>query len=93
MSDRTETTKQIMKLDEERREIQDRMQARAAIRRGKKEFVGVDGEYHDITQEVLQDLKAHDQYADSDRYIEIMDRQWAFMGATGKGPHQSKPYR
>lgn len=69
---RSENWNKIIELDDERREIQARIQAHAVLRKGLAVGTAKD--------KLLDLIRGHDRVEDAIRYVQIQDEQWALMG-------------
>ena len=83
---------EFLKLDEERREIEDRIHIRAAIHHGKKEYPGCDGKMHPLDDTAMAKIGRTSPAADGERYVQIMDREWGlWTGNYSHGSAESHP--
>ncbi|PKG31241.1 hypothetical protein [Methanoregula sp.] len=69
---RPKNWEKIIELDDERREIQERIPARATLEQGKASGAEKD--------RLLDLIRGHDVALDAIRYMEIQDRQWSLLG-------------
>ena len=81
-----------MKLEDERRQIEDRIAIRAAIHHGKTEYEDTNCVIHPIDDVAWALLIGFDQFEDGERYVAIQDEQWgAWTGDSAEGKGECVP--